>query len=303
MTAVDTAALAPGRRAGSGSGPPAGLLALTSIVSIQLSIAASTYLFDLVGVAGTAWLRLVFAAMFVLVLVRPRLHEMPGRVLRAGALLGVVTAGMFLFFLAAVDRLPLGTAVALEFLGPLAVAVARSGRRRNLLWPALAAVGIVALTEPWHGGTDPVGIGFALVAGVGWAAYILLTQHVGDALSGIQGLAISLPVAAVVAAGFGAPQVIPALSWELVAAGAGLAVLGTVLPFALEMSALRRLTAAAFGTLMSLEPAVALGVGLLVLSQQPEPWQLAGVLLVVAAGIGAVRTGRRDPAPERPKHA
>jgi inner membrane transporter RhtA len=267
------------------------------MVFVQIGTAASTPLFDRVGTAGTAWLRLSWAAVIFLALVRPRWRTLPPSALRAAAVLGVVTAGMTVCFLAAVGRIPLGTAAAVEFLGPLGVAVARSSRRRNLLWPAIAAVGIVGLTEPWTGATDLLGVGFALSAAAFWAGYILLTQHVGDSLSGAQGLAVSMPIAAVVAAAVGVPQALGHVTAEVVLVTAGLALLSPVIPYALELSALRRLTTAAFGTLMSLEPAVALLIGLLVLQQRPALWQLGGVVLVVLAGIGAERTGGRAPGP------
>ena len=136
-------------------------------------------------------------------------RDLTRRGLLAGVALGVVTAGVTMLFMAAVARLPLGTASALEFLGPLGVAVARSRGGRTLLWPVLAAVGVVLLTEPWHGDVDVVGVAFALGAASCWAAYILLTQAVGDELTGLHGLAISLPVAGVVATVVAGPAVIP----------------------------------------------------------------------------------------------
>jgi len=190
--------------------------------------------------------------------------------------------------------MPLGTASALEFLGPLGVAVARGHGRRRLLWPGLAAAGVLVLTHPWQGGGSPLGIVFALGAGACWAAYILLTQAVGDEVAGLEGLAVSIPVAALVSTPFAAPEIGKALTPHLLLAGLGLALLLPVIPFGLEMYALRRLTTAAFGTLMCLEPALALLAGLALLGQVPGPWALAGVALVVAAGLGAVRTGARQ---------
>ena len=137
------------------------------------------------------------------------------------------------------------------------------------------------------------GIACALGAAGCWACYILLTQAVGDELSGLQGLAVSLPVAAVVTTLVAGPAVIPVLTPHLILAGLGLALLLPVVPFSLEMYALRRLSTAAFGTLMSLEPAIALIAGVLLLHQWPGAWSLAGVAFVVAAGIGAERTGAR----------
>jgi inner membrane transporter RhtA len=160
-------------------------------------------------------------------------------------------------------------------------------------WALLAAAGVVCLTQPWSGEADPVGVGFALAAAVCWAAYILLTQRVGDAVTGLGGLAISMPVAALVATLVAGPGVVGDLTPELLLVGLGLAVLLPVVPFALELLALRRLTAGAFGTLMALEPAFALAIGLVVLSQVPDALAVVGVALVVAAGIGAERSGAR----------
>ena len=205
-----------------------------------------------------------------------------------------MTGAVTLLFMAALARLPLGTASALEFLGPLGVAVWRghgAGRR----WALVAAVGVLCLTQPWAGAADRVGVAFALAAAACWAAYILLTQRVGDQVSGIKGLAISMPVAGVTATLVAGPSVAAQLTPELVVVGLGLALLLPVLPFTLELLALRRLTASAFGTLMSLEPAFALVVGLVLLGQVPNLLAALGVAFVVAAGVGAERTGARTP--------
>jgi inner membrane transporter RhtA len=231
----------------------------------------------------------------MLVVVRPRRAQFTRSSFLACVLLGTVTAGVTMLFMAAVERLPMGTASALEFLGPLGVAVVRS-HGRGRLYAVLAAVGVLFLTEPWHGGTDLVGIAFALGAALCWAAYILLTQKVGDEVTGITGLAVSMPVAGLVATAVAGPAVVPVLTWDLVLAGLGLAILLPVVPFVLELLALRRLTAGAFGTLMALEPAFALLVGLVLLGQLPGVLPVVGILCVVAAGIGAQRTGARvDP--------
>ncbi|MEU8233074.1 EamA family transporter [Actinoplanes sp. NPDC048967] len=267
-------------------------MALASMVLVQLGLAVSVGLLDRIGAEGAAWLRLAWAGVILLVLVRPRLRSFTRASLLNTVALGVVTAGVTMLFMAAIARLPLGTASALEFLGPLGVAVVR-GRRGTKLWPALAAVGVVLLTEPWHGGIDLVGVGFALAAALCWAAYILLTQRVGDDVAGLQGLAVSMPVAALVATVVAGPAVLGEMTWQLLLAGFGLAIMLPVVPFALEMLALRRLTTAAFGTLMSLEPALALLIGLLVLGQVPGWAPVAGIAFVVAAGIGAERTGAR----------
>ena len=274
------------------------LMAVASMTCVQLGLALAVGLFDRIGPEGAAWLRLAWAGVIVLVLVRPRPSELTRRGLLAGAALGVVTAGVTMLFMTAVARLPLGTASALEFLGPLGVAVARSRGGRMLAWPVLAAVGVVLLTEPWHGSVDVAGVALALSAAVCWAAYILLTQAVGDELTGLHGLAVSLPVAGLVATVVAGPGAFPSMTWELALVGFGLAVLLPVVPFSLEMLALRRLTTSAFGTLMSLEPAIALLMGLVLLHQVPGLWPVLGVGFVVAAGIGAERTGAREHHPD-----
>lgn len=270
-------------------------LAVGSMICVQLGLAVSVGLFERIGPEGAAWLRLAWAGVLLAVLGRPRLTRFTRSALLACVALGVVTAGVTMFFMAAVARLPLGTASALEFLGPLGVAVAR-GRGGRKLWPALAAVGVLLLTEPWHGRIDLEGVGFALAAAGCWAGYILLTQRVGDEVTGLQGLAVSMPVAGLVATAVAGPAVIGHLTWELLAIGLGLAVLLPVIPFSLELLALRRLTTDTFGTLMSLEPAIALVVGLVALGQVPGPAALVGIAFVVAAGIGVQRGGGR-PAP------
>ncbi len=271
-------------------------MALASMTCVQLGLAVSIGLVDQLGTVGVAWLRLAWAALLLLVLVRPRPWTMSRASLLTCVTLGVVTASVTMLFMAAVERLPLGTASALEFLGPLGVAIAR-GRGPARLWALVAAAGVLLLTEPWHGSADPVGVAFALGAAGCWASYILLTQRVGDQLTGLQGLAVSMPVAALVATVVAGPSVISGVSPEVVLVGLGLALLLPVIPFALELVALRRLTTAAFGTLMSLEPAIALVVGLLLLGQVPGLVPVAGIGLVVLAGIGAERTGARRPPP------
>ena len=275
------------------------LMAVASMVCVQLGLAAAVGLVDDVGALGAAWLRLAWAGVLLLVFVRPRPRDYTRSSLLACVALGVVTAGVTMLFMQAVARLPLGTASALEFLGPLGVAVVR-GRGRTKLWAGVAAAGVLLLTEPWHGGADPAGVAFALAAAVCWAAYIVLTQKVGDENTGLKGLAVSMPVAGLVATAVAGPSVFGHLTWQLLAFGLGLAVLLPVTPFILELLALRRLTAAAFGTLMALEPAIALIIGLIVLSQIPSWSAAAGIVLVVAAGMGASRTGARAAPPPSP---
>ena len=267
-------------------------MAVASMLCVQLGLAASIGLIDDIGAGGAAWLRLFWAGVLLLVVLRPRPSSFSRETVRAGVALGVATAGVTLLFMAAVARLPLGTASALEFLGPLGVAVVRShGVARG--WALVAAGGVLLLTQPWSGAADPVGVGFALAAAACWAAYILLTQKVGDSAGGIAGLAISMPVAALVATVVAGPGVVGRLTPELLVMGLGLAILLPVVPFALEMLALRRLTAGAFGTLMALEPAFALVIGFVALHQSPNLVAVLGIGLVVTAGIGAERSGSR----------
>jgi inner membrane transporter RhtA len=274
---------------------PAWSLAVVSIITVQLGAALSTRLFDDVGAAGTAWLRLVAGGLIFLAIVRPKLSDYRLAELRVPLVLGLFTGAMTVCFLLAIERLPLGTAVAIEFLGPLSVAVFRSRRVRNLIWPALALLGVLLLTEPWTGQIDGLGVLFALLSATCWAAYILLTQAVGDRFSGLDGLAITIPVAAIAATLVGLPQAWGHITPLIILQSIGLAILLPVIPFALEMLALRRLTTAAFGTLMALEPAIATAWGIVLLAQIPQAPQLAGMVLVVIAGIGAERVGRRHP--------
>ena len=262
--------------------------------SVQVGAAISVGLFDDIGVAGTAWLRITLGAIGFVLIARPRYWQWTLRELRAPILLGLVSAVMTLAFLAAIDLLPLGTVVAIEFLGPLTVAAIHSRSRRALAWPALALVGVVLLTEPWQGATSLPGVGFAAIAGVCWGLYIVITQHVGDRFTGVDGLAISLPVAALVTAVVGLPQAWGHLTLEVLLVGLAAAVLLPLIPWTLELYALRRLTKAAFGTLMALEPAIALVIGLVVLHQVPVVIQVVGIGCVVLAGVAAERTGQRE---------
>lgn len=273
---------------------PAWSLAVTAMLSVQVGAAWSVALFDDIGVAGTAWLRLSLGAVGFILIARPRYWRWTWRELRAPVLLGVVSAGMTISFLAAIDRIPLGTAVAIEFLGPLTVAALHSRSRRALAWPALALVGVLLLTEPWQATPSISGIAFAALAGAGWGLYIVITQHVGDRFAGVDGLAISIPVAALLAAIIGVPNAWGHITWHVLAVAVGVAILLPLIPWTLELYALRRLTKSAFGTLMALEPGIALMIGLIVLQQVPTVSKFVGIACVVVAGIGAERTGHRD---------
>ena len=262
-------------------------LALASVFTVQIGAAASTPVFAQVGPAGTAWLRLCWAGLIFAAIARPRPWALPRRDLGGAVLLGLVSAGMTLFFFEAIARIPLGTAVAIEFLGPLSVAVLRRSGRWGWVWPPLAFAGVLLMTRPWSNPGDLLGIGLALAAGVGWALYILLTQFIGDRFHGVAGLAISMPVAALAALPIGLGQAAGHLSLQVVLHCLGLALLLPVIPYALELFSLRRLSAGTFGTLMSVEPAAALLVGAVMLGQIPGFLQLVGVLLVTVAAVGA----------------
>lgn len=273
-------------------------MAVAAMLSVQLGVAVAVGLIDQIGAEGAAWLRLAWAGVLFLFFLRPRRAGFTRQSFAACVVLGVVTAGVTLLFMAALDRIPMATASALEFLGPLSVAVLRGRGRARLVWPGLAGVGVLLMTQPWTGAVDAVGVLFALAAAVCWAGYILLTQRVGDQVAGVNGLAVSMPVAGIVGTIVAGPAVFERLTPHLLLIGLGLAVLLPMFPFALEMLALRRLSTAAFGTLMSLEPAFALIIGFVALHQVPGVVAVVGIVFVVAAGIGAARGGaRRTPVP------
>jgi inner membrane transporter RhtA len=258
----------------------------------QLGVAATVTLFHRVGPEGMVWLRQAWAGLLLLIVVRPRPSNFTWSSLLACVALGCVTVCDAMFYVAAAARLPLGTASALAYLGPMSVAVARS-RGGTKLWPLLAGAGVLLLTQPWRGGADLDGVAFALAVAACWVAYILLIQRVGDEVTGVQGLAVSIPIAGLVATIVVGPSVVSHLSWQVLLTGLGLAVLSPLIPYILDMSALRRLSTVAFGTLMSLTPAIALLIGLVALHQFPGWGPVAGIALVVAAGIGVERAAAR----------
>jgi inner membrane transporter RhtA len=285
-------------RAAATAGPvPPWALTVVAMLSVQLASALSVDLIAAVGPGGTAWLRLSMGALIFLALARPPLRSIRRGDVPALLGLGITTGLVTIAFLAAIERIPLGTAVAIEFLGPLTVAAVRSHNRRALAWPAVALLGVVLLTEPWHGDINAAGVGFAGLAAIGWAAYILLTQQIGDRFTGLGGLTITVPIAAVTAAIVGIPQAAGDLTWGVIAVAAGLAILHPVLPFTFELLALRHMTPTAFGTLMAIEPAIGVILGVVVLHQTPSAVQIIGILLVVIAGTAAQRGGRRQPRP------
>lgn len=273
-----------------GSRGTATALVLCGIVSVQVGAAFATTLFDELGPGGTVFLRIAFAAVLLLVIWRPPLRLGEGVARRDVVLLGLVLAGMNLSFYVSLDRIPLGIAVTLEFIGPLGVAIVGSRRRLDLLWVGLAAVGILLLSPVPGSDLDALGVVMALVAGCFWAGYILLTARVGRALPGGGGLAIAMTIAAVAVIPVGLADGGEALlDGELLAIGFAVAVLSSALPYSVELEALRRLPENTFGVLMSLEPAAAATVGFLGLDQGLAAREVVAIGLVVAASLGALR--------------
>jgi inner membrane transporter RhtA len=275
---------------------PSGALVLGAIASVQIGSAIATKLFGQVGPSGAVLLRLLFASIVLLGVWRPRLHGRARRELGLAAVFGVVLALMNLSFYAAIDRIPLGIAVTIEFVGPLGVAVAGSRRPIDVLWIVLAAGGIAALTQGDAHGLNALGVAFAVLAGAFWAAYILLNARVGRAFERGTGLTVAMCIAALVALPFG---VLDGgghlLELRSLALGAGVGMLSSAIPYSFEQEALRRIAPSVFGVLMSLEPAVAALAGLIILGQSLGARAVAGIALVVIASVGASRRAREAP--------
>jgi inner membrane transporter RhtA len=270
---------------------PAITLVLGAIVSVQVGAAVATTLFDDLGPTGTVLLRLAFAAIVLIAIWRPRLASLRGGRARDVALFGIALAAMNTSFYLALDRIPLGIAVTLEFVGPLGVAFAASRHRLDLVWAALAAIGILLLSPAPGGDLDALGSALALLAGAFWAAYIVLSARVGRSFAGGQGLALAMALATVLLLGPGiADGGEELLEPGLLAAGFAVAMLSSAIPYSLELEALRRLAQGTFGVLMSLEPAVAATVGFLILDQGLAARETLAIALVVVASAGALRT-------------
>jgi len=269
--------------------PPTALV-LAAVTSVQFGAALAKSLFDEIGSGGTVFVRVLFAAIVLALIWRPRIAGHGTRDLRLALAFGLVLAGMNLAFYSSLERIPLGIAVTFEFVGPLGVAVFGSRRPLDLVWVALAAAGILLLTGFGGGDLDGLGVALALLAGGLWAAYILIGVRVGQVFPGGTGLALAMMVATVPLAPVGIAEaggdlLVP---WVL-ALGAAVGVMSSAIPYTLELEALRRLPAGVFGVLMSLEPAVAALAGFVVLGEQLATRELAAILLVVAASAGAAR--------------
>ncbi|MFN2518826.1 MAG: DMT family transporter [Jatrophihabitantaceae bacterium] len=274
--------------------PPPQLLLLGSIGSVQFGSAFANKLFAQAGPGGVVLLRLALSAIMLLAISRPNLRGRSRADLRAAVAFGLVLGGMNWSFYEALDRLPLGVAVTVEFLGPLALAVAGSRRALDLLWVTLAGGGVtlLALRVDRHG-VSLMGVVLALFAGTCWAAYILLSKRVGKSFAALDGLAIALGVGTLLVIPAGIAQGGTALLHPgVLVGGLAVAVLSSLIPYSLEIVALRRLTASAFGLLMSLEPAVAALAGVLVLSQHLTGVLLLALAMVVAASVGTTVVSR-----------
>ena len=265
-------------------------LVLVAAVSPQVGAAFAVTLFDELGPAGAAFLRLAFAAIVLWAIWRPRLT---GNLRLAGAF-GVALGLMNWSFYEAIDRIPLAVAVTIEFTGPLLVAVIGSRRPLDGLWIALAAVGIVVLVDPGGGSVDAAGVGFALAAATCWMAYIYLSKRTGAAFPGGAGLAIAMAVGALIVLPAGVIQAEGALAQpDLLGSALVVALLSSVLPYSLELEALRRLPEAVFGVLMSLDPAVAALAGFVFLDQALGARELLAIAMVVVASAGAATFSHR----------
>jgi inner membrane transporter RhtA len=276
---------------------PAPLLAVAATVSVQFSNAFARTYFEQTGPLGAATLRLIFATALLLLVVRPRVRTWDRRTWITVVVLGLALGGMNSFIYLAIDAIPIGVAVTVEFLGPLAVALVQVRRWIDGAWALLALAGVVLLGFDETAALSWVGLLLAAVAGVFWAAYIVTSSRLGATRTGLQPLAVAMVVALLVVTPFGAADAVAAVRAEpwlvllflLVAAGT------SAVPYALEFIALRRIPTRVFGILASMGPAVAALAGLIVLGEQLGWSQLLALLLVTVASVGVTLTARRTP--------
>ena len=276
---------------------PVAFWLVTAVSSAQLASSLSVPVIHRIGSPAATALRLLFGAVFFLAVARPRLWAIGGARLGAALALGLITCGMSFFFFAAVGRIPVGMVVSIEFLGPLLVALAGSRRLLDLAWALLAASGVWLLTKQDHGSADITGILFAGASAACWGGYILMTRRVGKVFSGLQGLALSMGVAALTGLPIG---IVP--HWQALTLGAVLtmgliSLLSPILTFGLEMASLRRMEPRRFGILRSLEPVMAAVMGFLVLGQRLSAAQLAGMACVTLASFGTVAARPKEAPP------
>lgn len=274
---------------------PAPLLALTAMVSVQIGAAVAKTRFDEVGSVGAATLRLVIGAVVLALVVRPRVRHWTRAQWLAAVLLGLALGGMNLFIYVAFATIPIGVAVTIEFLGPLTLSLAHTRRWRDAVWAALALAGVVLLGVGPSAIGDVGGVVAAVLAAGCWAAYIVMNRRVGAAIPGIDGLAVSMLVAMVVALPFGLQPAVAGVAGDptLLVVFAVVGLLSSVLPYALEMSALRRMPTRVFGVLQSLGPAIAALAGLVVLREALTVLEVVALVCVTAASAGVTLTSRR----------
>lgn len=272
-----------------GAIPPTGLL-LLAILSIQVGAGLATQLFPALGADGTVAVRIIFSALLLGLAARGRVRTFGQTLLANWGLLlafGLCIAAMNFLFYQAIARIPLGAAVAFEFIGPLSVAVLASRRLVHFAWVSLAALGIILLSPLTGADLDALGIVFALLAGAAWAFFIILARRVGNRVTGNDGLAIGMMVAAISMIPFAAPVVTDLVSDPMILFAAfGVALLSTTLPFTLEFEALKRISARTYGVMVSVEPAVAAMVGALLLGERIGVQGMIAVACVVIAAIG-----------------
>ncbi len=286
----------PGARPGAAHSVPSAVLVLGAVASVQTGASLAKSLFDEVGPGGTVLLRVLLAAIVLAAIWRPALRGRTRSELWLVFWFGISLAGMNFAFYSALDRIPLGVAVTIEFVGPLGVAVAGSRRALDLLWVVLAAAGILLLADLGGGDTDMVGVALALLAGGFWGAYILLSARAGQAFPGGSGLSLAMIVASAVLLPFGIAQGgAELLDPAVLGVGLGVAMLSSAIPYSLELEALRRLPARVFGVLMSLEPGMATLAGFVVLGEVLGAREIAAVGLVVVASAGAARSAGSTP--------
>ena len=277
---------------------PVGLL-LIAMASIQTGASLAKSMFPVVGAQGTTTLRLIFASVIMIVLLRPWKARLTARSLRTVAVYGIALGGMNLLFYMSLQTIPLGIAVALEFTGPLAVAIYASRKAIDFLWIALAIVGLLLLipTGATSASMDLTGAAYALGAGVCWALYILFGQKAG-ADNGVQTAALGVMIAALFVSPFGIAHAgASLLTPSVIPVALGVAILSTALPYTLEMVALTRMPARTFGTLMSVEPAIAALSGLLFLQEYLSFAQWMAISCIILASVGATLTMGREAKP------
>jgi len=274
-----------------GRAAPAVAFVVAGLACQEIGASLAVLLFPAVGPLGMVMLRLVFSALVLGAIARPALRGHSGSAWRGVVWFGAVLALMNGLFYLALERLPLGVTVTIEVLGPLVLSIVASRRASAWLWAALAAAGIAALAGGGWDRLDPVGVLFALGAAASWAFYILASARVGAAFPKLDGLALAMTVGALLALPFGIADAGGALLRpELLGLGAAVALMSSTIPYALELIALRRLPASAFAILMSLAPATASLAGFVLLGQHLGWAEIAGIGLVIAASIGAVRS-------------